>query len=119
MSKEIWGWSEDQEHYHSHCDTKEDAIAEGRTSCDGDFYVGMGEHPSQLQFAPDVERIVEDMGEAAYEECGDAAEDWPEVTDSAKGKLRTMIELWMIEHVPCTFYMIESDTVEKIEMEIK
>ena len=115
----VWGWSEDQEHYHSQCGTKEQAIAEGRAACDGDFFVGQGSVQCSSQFAPDVERLVEEMGENAYEECGDAAEDWPDVTDAAKIKLRKFIEVWMVEHAPCSFYMIDSDTVEKIEMEIK
>lgn len=84
------------------------------------FYIG-----ECIRFVPtvDAERVLEQLEEDAYDECGEAAEnflDWNYITDDKiadlQENLQRELDSWL-ERYKCTptFYSIEN--VEKIDVE--
>lgn len=100
--KPIYLVSDDEEHwtYPSECETREEAIAEGRAAFEGTFWTGIKEPPDVPKI--DAFRLLEEISEQAYEDC-DAAEDWlTKVSAPARAALeddlnRVFTE-WMAKH---------------------
>ena len=55
----------------------------------------------------DADDILEQMGERASDECGEYAEDYPDVTDEAKQSLEAFLKGWARKHcTPTNFYTV-------------
>ena len=57
----------------------------------------------------DVDSVIENIGERAYDYCGDYAEYYPEVSKEHKIKLQVFLEQWLSECPAPSFYMVVSD----------
>ena len=94
----IWGTG-------SHYDTKEEAIAEGKSYYLPEerdtLYVGQVE-PYPTFIAVDAGHLLDDIGESVYEECGEPAEDYlrhvnPEHEKDLSERLAQVVNEWMKE----------------------
>jgi len=105
----IWGTGS----YH---DTKEEAIAEGKSYFlpeDYDtLYVGQIE-PYPTAVSVDAERVLDDIGESVYDECGEPAEDYlrqvkPEHEKILSERLTKAVNEWMQEfgYAPSFFRIV-------------
>jgi hypothetical protein len=83
--------------------TREEAVAAGRAEYgDAAFWIREGERYRSRDFVHNVNatNIVDRMAEDAADEAGDAAEDWPEVSQAARAALVEALRAWADEHVP-------------------
>ena len=76
-----------------------------------EIYVWQGEYskPAASRFSPDV---IEHMEERSYDEFGEYAEDWPNVTAEARKELQSeidvLIDKWAEKHnAKPTFYQVK------------
>jgi hypothetical protein len=53
-----------------------------------------------------VDDVLEMMGERAYDECGESAENYPDVTKEAREELDALLMAWMEKHAKPTFYRV-------------
>lgn len=74
-----------------------------------ELYKGVKE-PQKFANFLNVDRIVDDMGEVAYDECGEWAEDYlDDVTEDQKNELEALICQWADKHgLKPTWFMIEN-----------
>lgn len=92
MNKYFWNFDEHYEVWHNSCNTIEECISEAKweknyREMSEDFvYIGEIE-----QYKPkvDVEYLIENITEQAYEECGESCEGW---LDSLKKEDREKLE---------------------------
>lgn len=113
-----WAYSGNGENYSGNFDTKEEAIAEGRASCHSDFDVAQGRDHQPMISAVSV---LEQLGEDACEDCGEAAEGWlSDVSKEQIANLETRLNNalcdWMNDNsLNPNFYSIENDSIENIK----
>jgi hypothetical protein len=108
----VWGWSTySDEGFTGAHPSKEHAIAEARDNLGSDFaytnvYVQAGQYEDVAKILPRVdmlaEHVIEHMSENSYEECGELAEDWPDVSPEQlkelEDGLKTLLEGWARKH---------------------
>jgi hypothetical protein len=124
MSEGKWCYSFNEENYEGDFETKEQAIAEAiyyykDDERDQDFiWVGQTKN---ISLGVNVDRIIEDLGEEAYDEVGEYAEDYlTDVTLShqkvLEERLNEVLVTWMKEfkYEP-NFWTVTN--VEKIEVD--
>lgn len=71
-------------------------------------FVGRQRQPSASDYTGGAADIVIDaMGELAWEDGGEFAEDFPAVTDEAKAKLGKLIDDWSVEHCKVGFFLVD------------
>jgi hypothetical protein len=73
-------------------------------------HTGDGVTPDPAEWV-DVEDVIEQLACRAYDECGEIAEDYPNVSDEAKAELKVLLEAWAHKHCTPTWYMIK-DVIE-------
>ena len=115
-----WGYasSKDAEGWEGYCDSREEAIEEGREYFDGEaFYICEGYCPDPADFIDDGSDVIERMDERCFDECGDIAEDWPSVPDAALKELNDFLEAWARKHCHIDFYMCDGEKAELIPAE--
>lgn len=54
----------------------------------------------------DADDLVEELGNHAYDTCGECAEDWPDVTREAKAEFDAFLAAWIEKHCPVSFYSV-------------
>jgi hypothetical protein len=54
----------------------------------------------------DADDILESAGERAYDEGGEWADDWPDVTPEARTELDDFLTAWFRKHATCHFYTV-------------
>lgn len=118
---EVWGYAEspDAEAWRGFCGTREEAIAEARDNLlvapTAPIFVVRGRVPSVEEFIPTADDILEIAGNTAQDECGEAAEDFPDVSDEGKLALSTMLSEWAKKHIdPIRFWIADGET-ERID----
>lgn len=108
MNREsVWGYSSspDAEQWSGECETREEAIAEGRAEYEGEeFWIVEGKRLDPARFMPDPDRILDEAGERAFDEVGDIAEDFPETTKEARDELAALLVTWARKHISCEFW---------------
>ncbi|WP_417283380.1 hypothetical protein [Comamonas sp.] len=62
--------------------------------------------PPSLSSLVDADRVIEDIGERAYDFGGEWADNYPEVTPEHKAKLQTLLEQWLAECPSARFYQV-------------
>lgn len=67
---------------------------------------GTAKSPS-ISSLVDVESVIENMGERAYEIGGEYAEDYPDVSAEHQAKLKALLEAWLAECPAPTFYTVK------------
>lgn len=89
-----YSWSKDEEHYQGNLDTVEDAVAEGVAEGDlapGDI-ITIGENiphtaADLVRSCITADRVIEMLSEYAYDNVGEFAEDWPDISKEDAVKL--------------------------------
>lgn len=113
----MWGHCrhEHSERYDGAYETRDEAIAEGRAQHGDDaaFWILEGARPDAASFMPDADDIIERMHESASEH-GEAAEEYPDVSDEAKAELDAILTAWARKHAEPRFW-IGTGEPEKIE----
>ena len=56
----------------------------------------------------DAGDIIEMLGERAYDDVGEFAEDWPDVPDAARQELEELLSTWVSKHCTATFYRVRN-----------
>ncbi|UXV17554.1 hypothetical protein N4P55_16815 [Pseudomonas fluorescens] len=56
----------------------------------------------------DVGDVIEMLGERAYDDVGEFAEDWPDVPDEARQELDALLSAWISKHCTATFYCVRN-----------
>lgn len=54
----------------------------------------------------DADDVIEMMGDRAYDECGESADNYPDVTKEARDELDALLLAWMEKHAKPTFYRV-------------
>jgi hypothetical protein len=110
---QLWGFSgsQDSERLHGPHDSRDEAIAAGRAyfGADQPVYVWPCAYPGPAEFVPSASDIIERMGEAAGDNYGEIAADFPEVTDDGKVALDALLEAWADKHVTNSFWVAIGD----------
>lgn len=117
---ERWGHSSSDlaEVWSVDCDSREDAIAEGRAEYDAGevFFVQRFEKPAPALYVPSVDNILDQIAGCAADNEGEYVGDWPEVSEAGKAALEALLEGWARKHAPVTFWR-GVGTTEQIEPE--
>lgn len=56
----------------------------------------------------DADDIIEMLGERAWDNFGEAAEDFPDVSTEAKAELNMLLQQWIDKHCRASFYWIRN-----------
>lgn len=79
MNKYSWNFNEHEEVWHNSCPTIEDCIEEAKWEKEDrgltQNHVFIGEVEPYIP-SIDVEDVIDNLGEAAYQECGECSEGW-------------------------------------------
>lgn len=108
---ERWCYSEHEEEFWTgDCETREDAIAEGRAEFEGKrFFTGLAIAPDAASYAPSIERVHEEMHESAYEDCGsDTIDGWPRKDAQADAELSGLLATWARKHHTPTWFGVSA-----------
>lgn len=99
-------WSVDAEVFNY--DSLEELLgAEGHLQAGDVVYRGVASRPAPANLARRSAGIViEHIGELAYEEFGELADEYPRVNDEAEAELQGLIEQWATKHCPIEFFVI-------------
>ena len=120
MSEERWGYasSKDAEAWTGVCLTRDEAIKEGLEhygylseyggKWDG-FWIHSGHVVPLEAVMPDVDDIIEMMGERAHDEAGECAEEYPDVTNEARNELEGLIRGWCERYATPTFWVADGE----------
>ena len=112
MSEIRWGYalSRDSEAWQGECKTRMEAILEGyATYCGDPFWIHSGHVVPLEAVMPDVDAILEQAGEQAYDEAGEVAEEYPDVTNEARIELEGLIRGWFEKHARPTFWVADGE----------
>lgn len=69
-------------------------------------YTGDGVRPDPAEWVDDDD-VIEQLSCRAYDECGEIAEDYPEVSKEAKAELEALLGAWARKYCTPTWYMIK------------
>lgn len=101
-------WSDNEEDWN--CDCLSDLLAGNDELKAGDtVYFGTGVTPPATAFIS-ADDVLEMMGERAYDDFGEHAEDFPCVTPEAKAELAAILSGWVDRHCHPTLYRITDVT---------
>lgn len=71
------------------------------------YQLGVSAKPKPSSYF-NFDRLIEDMQEAAYDDCGENAENYlADLPDEKCAELKTMIETWLDANVTPTFYKVK------------
>lgn len=111
MNKDIIGniyWSTDEETYN--LDTLDDVLEyllwdnEPAELVGGEVYYGTAK-PYSTEWV-DAAFVIDNISERAYDEAGEWALDFPNVSEKAKGELQTFLSEWQEKHCDAGFYRV-------------
>ena len=112
MSEIRWGYasSRDAETWTGAYETRKEAILDGLADyCGEGFWIHSGHLVPLETVLPDVDDLLERMGEVAYDEAGEVAEDYPDVTDEARIELEELLRGWCEKHARPTFWVADGE----------
>ena len=118
MADEVWGyaWERDPEGWMGACATREEAIEEAMAEMQQppvvpaslcEVWIVRGTPREARAYMPDAERVLEWMGEHAYDDGATEDEGWPEVSDEAKAELGRLLVEWADRHCPEALWYAE------------
>lgn len=117
--RETWCWASapDAEHWHGGFATKEDAARDAAEDAAGDHpgdkvFVQRGVLCTPWEFVPQGWQVLSDIHEAATDECGDSAEDYPDVGPEGQAALDRALRLWAEKHVTAHLYRTAGEVEE-------
>lgn len=103
-TKECWSFNNEDYNYDSLAELMDShgyEMSPGHT-----VWRGIAERPP-ISSLIDVEGVIENIGERAYEICGEYAEDYPDVSAEHQAKLKALLEAWLAECPAPTFYTVK------------
>lgn len=65
----------------------------------------------------DVDIVLDALGDRAYDQVGEAASDYPDVTREARDELETLLSAWITKHAQPTFYAVKNITEYTITLQ--
>lgn len=117
MSEIRWGYATDKhsESWTGCCLTRDEAIEAGRAEYADDseeggcapFWIHSGHLVPIEAVMPDADDIIETMGERAYDEAGEAAEEYPDVSEAARIELGDFLRGWVEKHAKPDFWVAD------------
>lgn len=110
-SGQRWGWSTSAtpDTWNGAFHTREAAIEDARSHSYTTFFVVSGHCPDGQGYMPDADAVIDMIGQAASDDAGDAAEDFPSIPLEAQKELYEVLTAWSKKHLrPCEFWI--SDT---------
>lgn len=107
-----WGYasSPDAEVWSGMYATREEAIDDGRNHYGGDDYWVTSGHLVPLEAVlPDADDIIETMSSRAYDEAGECAEEYPDVTNEARVELQGLLRGWCEKYARPNFWVADGE----------
>ena len=109
--------STNEETFGGNLDSRDDAIREGvfeyGLEIGQRFWIGQpAERKASAYF--DLECMIERLAEAAYEDVGESAEGWPDMSVEENEQLEKLIGDFLDEHAAPSFFAVGD--IEKIEI---
>lgn len=100
-------WSDNNEDFN--CDTLGELLGNNdELTVGGTVYVADAVTPDPADYV-DADDILEQMGNAASDDCGEYAEGYPDVTSEAKDALNAFLKGWARKHcTPTNFYQVHN-----------
>lgn len=65
----------------------------------------------------DVDIVLDALGDRAYDQIGEAASDYPDVSQEARDELEALLGAWVAKHAQPTFYAVKKITEYTITQE--
>ena len=100
--------------YKSHQDSFEDALNESGIKSGEPLWLGRLQSCQVEDYFPYADDILEGIGERAYDDVGEAADDWPNATKVPKADLEreihAILSRWINEYDPCRLFRVTSIT---------
>lgn len=103
-------WSSDDETFGANSLAE---LIESGAGMRGDFkvgdtvYVGDAVTPNPESYV-DVDSVLEQMGERASDDCGESADDYPDVSKDAKRELEDALKAWARKHCTPRFWRVKN-----------
>jgi hypothetical protein len=79
-------------------------------------YTGVAETPDPAEWV-DADDIIEQLACRAGDDCGEFADDYPDVSKEAKLELQRLLESWARKHCTPTWYMVKNVREHEITAE--
>ena len=118
MKEQRWGHAPEEkpERWFGSFATMAEAIEAGHKTYSEDetFYVCSGNLAWGPGYMPTVDELEEMIWSTAYEDVGELAEDFPDITEAAKLELDTFLKDWAARHVIATFWVANPKTTTQI-----
>lgn len=105
-------WSRDNEYFS--CDALDELLDMHDDLAVGDVVFVGDVAPIPLKRLCNVGYVIEMIGERAYDEVGEAADSYPNVTPDAKAELEALLTGWIEKHAKPTFYSVINVREHKI-----
>ena len=99
-------WARDEEHF-SYGSLGELLDCNDDLQVGDTVYTGNGITPNPAEWV-DADDVIEQLACRAYDEGGEFAEDYPEVSKEAKAELHELLAAWARKHCTPTFYLIKN-----------
>lgn len=80
----------------------DEGLTEGRVIHQGDAV----RKPASYYFS--VDRLIDDMGERAYDDAGEYADTFPDLTKEKAAELQAIVETWLDANVDVSFYTVRN-----------
>ncbi|WP_175760472.1 hypothetical protein [Burkholderia anthina] len=97
-------WSRDNEYFS--CDALDELLDMHDDLAVGDVVYFGDVAPIPTKHLCDADDIIDMLGERAYDEVGEAADDYPNISPEAKAELESLIAGWIEKHAKPTFYSV-------------
>lgn len=101
LTRQSWSVNEEIFDY----DTLADLIDSQAPELGQTVFVGDVVHPDPLKYF-DADDALEMMGERAYDDCGESAENYPDVSKEARAELDALLAQWISKHAKPDFYRV-------------
>jgi hypothetical protein len=106
QAEECWSLDECEFRYGSLCDLLD--CNSGELQAGQVVYVG-DQVPADPTIFFDADDLIDRLGEVAYDNHGECAEDWPDnVTKEAKDEFNAFVDAWIAKYCPPRFYGVEN-----------
>lgn len=70
--------------------------------------------PVPIKYLCDADDVIDTMGDRAYDQVGEYADGYPDVTPEAKAELEALLAGWIEKHAKPTFYSVINVREHKI-----
>lgn len=108
-------WSANDEMFN--CDSLGELLNENDELELGDKVWRGDKFPVDITGYVDASDIIEMLGERAYDDVGEVAEDWPDVSAEARLELDALLGAWVSKHCTATFYRVRNIVEYKLTAE--